>query len=271
MLSRDRMPPIGGVVSDLDGTLLRSDGTLSPVTIRFLGRMRELGVPLVVATARTPRAVRKIVGHEHLGRVVCANGAIVWDAGRDELLHASCFDPVALSAGLGRLRAALPEAGFALLSVDSMFLDEASVALRAAKSGGAEVSSDIDAVVAAHPIAMVAVRHPRLAADQMMAAASAAFAGAGAASFAGLGVVDIAPGATTKAVAAAREMAHLGCAPEATVVFGDMPNDLPLFAWSGWACAVANAHPSVLEAADEVVPGNDEDGVARTVERLLSL
>ena len=270
MLKRDRMAQIGGVVSDLDGTLLRSDGTLSPATIRFLGRMRELGVPLVVATGRTPRAVRKIVGHERLGRVVCANGAIVWDAGRGEVIDQSSFDPAALSEGLTRLRTALPEAGFALLSVDAMFLDEASVALRGKMSGGAEACSDIDAVIATHPIAMVAVRHPRLAADEMMATASAAFADAGVASFAGLGVVDIAPGGATKAVAVAREMASLGCAPEEIVVFGDMPNDLPLFAWSGWACAVANAHPSVLEAADEIVPGHDEDGVARTVERFLS-
>ncbi|MDQ6725791.1 MAG: HAD family hydrolase [Actinomycetota bacterium] len=50
-----------------------------------------------------------------------------------------------------------------------------------------------------------------------------------------------------------------------------MPNDLPLFGWAGWACAVANSHPDVLEAADEVVPSNDDDGVARTVQRLVGL
>jgi hydroxymethylpyrimidine pyrophosphatase-like HAD family hydrolase len=49
-----------------------------------------------------------------------------------------------------------------------------------------------------------------------------------------------------------------------------MPNDLPLFAWAGWACAVANGHPEVL-AADEVVPSNDDDGVPRAVRRLLGL
>lgn len=32
---------------------------------------------------------------------------------------------------------------------------------------------------------------------------------------------------------------------------------------------VAQEHPLVLEAADEIVPSNDDDGVARTVERLL--
>lgn len=54
-------------------------------------------------------------------------------------------------------------------------------------------------------------------------------------------------------------------------MFGDMPNDLPLFQWAGRAFAVANAHPLVLAAADEVVPSNDDDGVARTLRVLLKL
>jgi hydroxymethylpyrimidine pyrophosphatase-like HAD family hydrolase len=52
------------------------------------------------------------------------------------------------------------------------------------------------------------------------------------------------------------------------VAFGDMPNDLPMLAWAGWAVAVANAHPSVLAAVDEIAPTNDEDGVATVLEHL---
>lgn len=264
------LPNITGLVSDLDGTLLRSDGVLSAETMRLLEFVHDLQVPFVVATARTPRAVRKIVGHEHLGRVVCANGAIVWDAGSDEVIRQSCFDPEALTRVLATVRAALPEAGFALLSASRMFLDDAYRALRAKGGAGAEVFTDISTVVARHEgIAMVAVRDPRLSAEQTMGTISDAFGQVGVASFAGLGTVDIAPRSTTKAGAVADEMATAGSLPEGTVAFGDMPNDLPLFAWSGWACAVANGHPTVLEAADEIVPSNDEDGVALTIHRLL--
>lgn len=56
---------------------------------------------------------------------------------------------------------------------------------------------------------------------------------------------------------------------DATIAFGDMPNDLPLLAWAGHAVAVANAHPAVLRAADEVTLSNEEDGVALVLERLL--
>jgi hydroxymethylpyrimidine pyrophosphatase-like HAD family hydrolase len=42
-----------------------------------------------------------------------------------------------------------------------------------------------------------------------------------------------------------------------------------MLAWAGHAVAVANAHPDVLAAADEVTASNDDDGVARVVERFL--
>jgi hydroxymethylpyrimidine pyrophosphatase-like HAD family hydrolase len=60
-----------------------------------------------------------------------------------------------------------------------------------------------------------------------------------------------------------------GHRPQTVVAFGDMPNDLPPFAWAGYSFAVANAHPGMLAAADEVVPGNDQDGVARTLNSLV--
>lgn len=258
-----------GVVSDLDGTLLRSDGSLSPTTMSVLDTLMGLGVPLVVATARTPRALQKVSGHDHLGRVVCANGAILWDAKRDEVVKESCFDPPALAVAVHRLQETLPGAGVALLSARTMFLDETYLGLRNKRAEGAEVFSDIDLVLSRHRIVMVAVRHPRLVADHFLTPTVAAFAGVGLASFAGMTVVDVVPQATTKAVAVAEEMASKGCAAEATVAFGDMPNDLPLLGWAGWACAVANSHPDVLEAADEVVPSNNDDGVARTVQRLI--
>lgn len=153
-----------------------------------------------------------------------------------------------------------------LLSAGSMFADDAFIALRATGWHGAVALSDVDQVVSAHDIVVVAVRHAGLTADQLLGPVALAFAGAGLASFAGVGVVDVSPPGVTKAAAVAEEV---GCDAGDVIAFGDMPNDLPLFEWSGWACAVANAHPSVLAAADEIVPSNDDDGVARTVERLL--
>ena len=189
-----RGPPRAlGVVSDLDGTLLRSDGSLSPTTMSVLDTLTDLGVPLVVATARTPRALQKVSGHDYLGRVVYANGAIVWDAKRDEVVTETCFDPPAIAVAVHRLQEVLPGAGVALLSARRTFLDETYLGLRNQRAEGAEGFSDIDLVLSRHRTVMVAVRHPRLLADHLLTPTAAAIAGVGLASFAAMSVVDIVP------------------------------------------------------------------------------
>ncbi len=257
---------VRAIVSDLDGTLLRSDGTLSSATMATLCATREIGVPLIVATSRTPRAVRRIAGHELLGTVVCANGAIVWSGERDDVLDQTSFEPTALIAALGRLARRLPDAAIALLSADTMFLDERYLAQRSKKGlSDAVLAPSIGQVVNEHAVAAVTVRHPSLLAEQLLASVAAAFAGAGEATFAGTTAVDVVPSGATKSTTVERLLTDAGHPGESAVVFGDMPNDLGLFASSGWACAVANAHPLVLQAADEIVPSNDDDGVARTI------
>jgi hydroxymethylpyrimidine pyrophosphatase-like HAD family hydrolase len=87
---------------------------------------------------------------------------------------------------------------------------------------------------------------------------------------AGLGYVEICPAGTTKATGLAKVAAHLGVAADDVLVFGDMPNDLPMFGWAGWGrVAVANAHRELLAVAEEITLSNDEDGVAVYVERVL--
>jgi Cof subfamily protein (haloacid dehalogenase superfamily) len=62
---------------------------------------------------------------------------------------------------------------------------------------------------------------------------------------------------------------RLGFTAAETVAFGDGENDVELLEWAGRSFAVANAHPRALAAADAVCPSVDEEGVARTIERLL--
>ena len=48
-----------------------------------------------------------------------------------------------------------------------------------------------------------------------------------------------------------------------------MPNDLTLLSWAGWGVAMGQAHDDVRAVADEITATNDDDGVARVLERLL--
>ena len=51
--------------------------------------------------------------------------------------------------------------------------------------------------------------------------------------------------------------------------YSDSYNDLPMLSWAGRSFAVANAHPEVRDVATDHIPGNDDDGVARTLATLL--
>jgi hypothetical protein len=116
-------------------------------------------------------------------------------------------------------------------------------------------------------------RAEQLSADDLLGVARAVVpATLGTVTQAGLGYVEITAPRVDKATGLAVAAAELGFGPEGAVVFGDMPNDVPMFAWAqgGRRVAVANAHVEVLALADEVTGSNDADGVATWLEALLS-
>ncbi len=83
-------------------------------------------------------------------------------------------------------------------------------------------------------------------------------------------MLEISAAGVSKATALARLCEQRDIDRRDVIAFGDMPNDLPMLAWAGHAVAVANAHPDVRAAADEVTASNDESGVALVLERLFS-
>src|SRR5947199_10538735 len=85
-----RKPPARPLVvaSDLDGTLLRPDGTVDDRSRRALAAVKDAGSLLVLCTARPPRWLHPIaqeIGHQ--GLAVCANGGIVWDLRAESVLE----------------------------------------------------------------------------------------------------------------------------------------------------------------------------------------
>ena len=83
-------------------------------------------------------------------------------------------------------------------------------------------------------------------------------------------LVEISAG-VTKAAGLAWLCERDGYTAADVVAFGDMPNDVPLLTWAGRSVAMANAHPAVLEVADDVTLTNDEDGVAAYLEQAFQL
>jgi hydroxymethylpyrimidine pyrophosphatase-like HAD family hydrolase len=82
--------------------------------------------------------------------------------------------------------------------------------------------------------------------------------------------VEVMAAGVAKEAALADLAAERGIRPPEVVAFGDQLTDAGMLAWAGLGVAVANAHPSALDAADEITASNDEDGVALVLERLVA-
>jgi len=79
--------------------------------------------------------------------------------------------------------------------------------------------------------------------------------------------VEIAPPSVTKPTGQAEVTQQYGIGQADVIAFGDMPNDLEMLRWAGHGVAMGNAHPVLLEVADEVTGSNGEDGLALVLER----
>ena len=102
------------IATDLDGTLLRSDGTVSERTREALTLAEAAGLCIVFVTGRPPRwmdTVRTITG-DH-GIAICSNGAAVYDVRQRELVSSAALRPEDALAVVKALRAELPEVAFA--------------------------------------------------------------------------------------------------------------------------------------------------------------
>lgn len=258
------------VASDVDGTLLGADGQPGDRVLGVLGRMRDAGVPLVLATGRPPRWLRPVCDAIGLhGVCVAANGAVLWDAGTDEVLEARELAPDVLGEVLARLREVVPGAGLAVERVArggvDEFCSEPSYVHAWPNPDHIRVSS---AELVTQPAVKVLARHSGRSSDWMAEAVrerlgelvDVTFSASG-------GLVECAARGVTKAYGLTRAAEYLGVPAVGVVAFGDMPNDLEMLRWAGHGVAMGNAHPELLAAADEVTARHDEDGVALVLER----
>ena len=101
------------VAVDLDGTLLRSDHTVSERSRDALAAAREAQIEIVLATARSPRSTTLIAADAGLtGIAVCSNGAIVYDLATDQVLEHRPLAPEIAHRLVVRLRERVPGAVF---------------------------------------------------------------------------------------------------------------------------------------------------------------
>lgn len=258
------------VATDLDGTLVRSDGTISERTREVLAAVEAQGVPVVFVTGRPLRWARAVFDHvgDH-GLAIVSNGALVWDVAADEPRLRREIEPATLLEVCTDLRAAVPGSTFALEYVDGIaletgFMERYEVPEDAPRGTLEELATE--------PVVKLLARHEELGPQEFWDAAEAAVGDRVTITWSSSStLLEISAYEVTKATTLALLADHLGVAADDVVAFGDMPNDLPMLAWVGAPYAMANAHESVLAAVDHRAPTNDEDGVAVTLAGIFEL
>ncbi len=259
------------IVSDLDGTLLRSDETISDATLDELQRWADAGVPLLLATGRPPRwmlGVRERLGG---GTAICCNGAVLMDLGEFTVLDEHPLTPDVLRAVTGELRRRQPGTWFAVEYGDQFRHEPVYQPRWDVDAPGVAVATLEEMV--AQPVAKLLARHEELSREEFVAlVADVVGDTATVTNSSSDALAEISARGVTKATGLARVAAARGLGPEDVVYFGDMPNDVAAFDWvreaGGRAVAMAHAHPEVLAAATDVTASNDEDGVRLFLENL---
>jgi Cof subfamily protein (haloacid dehalogenase superfamily) len=262
------------VATDLDGTIVRSDDSVSARTHAAFERVRAMGIPVVGVTGRGPRLIdlcrRDLPQADYF---VFGQGARVVDLtgpGEPVTLFADVMDGGLVSDVLATIEATAGPLSVLVEPLDTLDTNlhgDPNPAWRFADAVVPRTRAD----ALAGQVIKAFAHSEAYTADELLAIAQGVV-GPEIVEMtqAGLGYIEICPRGVTKASGLAVVAGHLGVDADDILVFGDMPNDLSMFGYAGWArVAVANAHPALLAIADQVAGACDDDGVAVYLERLL--
>ena len=264
-------------VTDLDGTLLRSDATLSPYTISTINRLTEQGLAFTYATARSIESARPIAGELNLRLpAITRNGAVLADNATGKHLEKALFteEEVVL---LKEMLPELPRCGFVSCFLgEEMFKAYVPGNLVPGMVQYADYYRDDPKMKPVKTLEEMFFGQPgyvTLIDDRE----KAALIYEKVRQYSGWECifqkdtywdeywVEVCPRNCTKAKAILKMKEQYGF--RKVVAFGDSVNDMPMFRAADEAYAVSNALEALKEIATGVIGGNNEDAVARFLER----
>ncbi|MEE1621439.1 HAD family hydrolase [Zafaria sp. Z1313] len=262
------------IASDIDGTILHPDGSISPRTVAAFRGAREAGIHVVFVTGRPFRwlgPVQRAFGH--LGTVICSNGALVYDLEEERILEASPLPTAAVEEVRERILGLEPGARFAAettlgLYVEPGFVEPAELR----RLDGVQPDWFPLERLEAEGVVKLLAKSSAPTADVFFEAVHPAVADLVALTHSapGVALLEMARPDVNKAVALERFAAGHGFGAGDVVAFGDMPNDVEMLAWAGRGYAMDSGHPLAKAAAAGLARSLEDDGVARVIEDLLA-
>ncbi|QNP64161.1 Cof-type HAD-IIB family hydrolase [Streptomyces genisteinicus] len=264
------------IATDLDGTLLRDDKSVSERTIAALAAAEEAGIEVFFVTGRPARWMDVVSDHVHgHGLAICGNGAAVVDlhSGGRLVRVRDLPRPTALDV-VRTLREAAPGTSFAVELATGIHYEPAYPPFHldpGATVASAEKLLHETGPGQGAPVLKLLAHHTDLTPDGFLALARAAAGDrASITRSSPTALLEISGHGVSKASTLALCCAERGISSDEVVAFGDMPNDVEMLTWAGTSYAMGNAHPDVLAAASGRTVANNEDGVAVIVEELVA-
>lgn len=270
------MPNYDILFLDMDGTVLRTDKTVSKRTKEALKAAQAEGVKLVVATARTLRIAPSIIYELNFDYAIISNGASIYDLKTGERVYHKQFNPESARVLYDLVKddcnfieyfadgeIALSKKSYALIGTREIpewhqkYFSENETPVwesdEAFMDAGAPGLEKIGLV--RYDSAILDRVRPKLRATGLFNITGSIKRS-----------MEINDNTCSKGVAITELCRILGIDMPRSAAIGDGNNDLQMIKAAGCGVAMANGKPEVIAAADYVTASNDEDGVALFIE-----
>ena len=242
------------ILTDLDHTLLKQDGSVSEKTLQILTACRTKEIRFAIATARYWIGAERYIDLLNPDFEITTDGTLVHSHG--QCIYSCAFSVSETNSVISSIAEAAPGAEITAACGKTVYWNSyhISESEKLHKAVYCDYSSPLDVqankIVAELP-------------DESVAREIAAKTNSKLQCYRGEKWYAFMPAASGK-TAAIRALAEIsGISPEDTVAFGDDLNDIEMLRFCGTGIAVANAIQEVQEAADEITLSNNEDGVAK--------
>lgn len=267
--TRDAAAPPAMIVSDLDGTFLSPDGTVSAINAEAVVAAQRAGIPVIFATGRPIRwldVISDLPGIHPM--VIASNGAVLYDVTERRIVRSHTIDGSLALKAVQVLRDALPGSRFGFEEGERFGYEPGYLLTDDIATDPAVTVGPADELAVGGDHVKVLLRHPSKSSDELAVAATELVGDlltVTHSSLPGSRLIEISRLGVSKASMLAEVCADLAIPLSDVAAFGDMPNDLDLLSTVGRPHAMRNAHPLLLELDLTVVPSNEESGVGQTI------
>ncbi len=260
------------IAVDMDGTLLRPDGSIPDGLWPLLERLRRRGIAFAPASGRQLATLQRTfagIGAEL--DYIAENGAYVVRG--DVEVSSDVVDPEVAASVVRRLRTLVADgalrAGLVVCGKRSAYVEDTDPAFLAEVDTYYARMQVVPDLLAVDDQVLKLAIYDVDGGEQHTAPAFADLARTHRVVVSGERWVDIMNPTVNKGVALRALQEALGVSAAQTAAFGDYLNDIELLEAAQWSYAMADAHPDVAAVARFRAPSNADAGVLTVVEELI--